>query len=549
MRQVREPHMTDRTRTVAMTIAVMAITFLPYIYAHLITSADLVYTGLMFDVPDHAQYWSWVTASRKALFISNTMTPEVNNASFMNPMMWLLAQVQNGFGLSFPSLFQWWRVAVVVLLMPLIVAFVRVMVVEPDRRATALTIAVLGSGLGWFLIVLKKLAGLPDVPWPGDLYTVESNTFWAILGYPYISWAHALILATMLGAWLASRNKDWRYGLLAAIAAAALSVSHAYDLVTVYVVLSVYGLVIWARERRFPLRLAIVGLAIVACSAPAALYYQRLTSGDPLWRAVLGQYSNAGVWTPPHMHLIVLMGVPLLLAAAGVFRRTRWSDEQCFLATWTATGLILIYLPVVYQIKLLSGLQFPIAILAANGWHERIRPGLERWVPARWAAAALVVMVAATNVYLFAWRFVDLNRRTAPYYLHRDEVDALDWLSQNASQSDVVIAEANVGQFVPNYGASRAYLAHWAMTNRFYERRANVEAFFAPYVSDEWRHQLLTGERITLVMRTDWPTSQAEPYDPGRSPGFDLVFSRPRAQIYRVKSEGLERLAEGPRAQ
>ena len=242
------------------------------------------------------------------------------------------------------------------------------------------------------------------------------------------------------------------------------------------------------------------------------------------------------------------MGVPLLLAAVGVYRRTAWSDEQCFLATWTVTGLFLIYLPVVYQIKLLSALQFPIAILAAHGWHERIQPRLERLMATKWTVAVLVLMVSATNVYLFAWRFIDLNRRTAPYYLHRDEVEALDWLSQNAGPSDLVIAEANVGQFVPNYGATRAYLAHWAMTNRFYERRANVEAFFAPHASDEWRHQLLTDEQITLVMRTDWPATQTAPYDPSRSPGFDLVFSRPRAQIYRVKSGGLDRLAKGPGA-
>ena len=87
-------------------------------FAHLITPADLVYTGLMFDVPDHAQYWSWITASRKALFISNTMTPEVNDASFMNPMMWLLAGHRRIWICLFQSLFQWWRVAVAVLLIP-----------------------------------------------------------------------------------------------------------------------------------------------------------------------------------------------------------------------------------------------------------------------------------------------------------------------------------------------------------------------------------------------------------------------------------------------
>ena len=39
----------------------------------------------MFDVPDHAQYWSWVTSSRQGLFIPNTMTPEPNAGHLPQP--------------------------------------------------------------------------------------------------------------------------------------------------------------------------------------------------------------------------------------------------------------------------------------------------------------------------------------------------------------------------------------------------------------------------------------------------------------------------------
>ena len=158
-------------------MAVLAVTALPYLYARISTPSNLVYTGLMFDVPDHAQYWSWITASRDSVFISNTMTPEDNAAIFANPPMWALAQAQAIFGLSFPVLFQWWRVVALGLLVPALVAFVGAMLPEQDRRTTALVIALLGGGFGWLLIVAKKILGLPDVPWPTDLYTVEPNTF------------------------------------------------------------------------------------------------------------------------------------------------------------------------------------------------------------------------------------------------------------------------------------------------------------------------------------------------------------------------------------
>jgi hypothetical protein len=504
--------------------------------------ADLIYTGLMFDVPDHAQYWSWITASRTSLFISNTMTPEPNPAIFMNPVMWLLARAQVAFGLSFPVLFQWWRVAATLLFVPALIAFIRAMVPDQNRRPMVLLVSLFGSGLGWIWVVAKRLSGTADVPFPQDLYTVEPNTFWSILSYPHILLAHALILATFLGFWLAYRQRGSAGFVLAAGAAAALSASHAYDLITIYVVLGLFGLQEWIRTRRFPSRLALVGTVVFAVSSPVAFYYQRLTSGDPMWRAILSQYSNAGVWTPPHFHLIVLMGLPLLLAVVGLIPKGPWTEERRFLAVWATAGLCLVYLPVVYQIKMLSGWQFPIAILATHAWYERLAPSFGRRLHRQCALAALVVIISSTNLYLFSWRFLDLRRHESPYYLHCDEVDALGWLAANAGPSDVVIAPIAIGQFVPNYGASRAYLAHWAMTNRFYERRVNVDKFFDRDASDEWRHRLLNSEHVTLVLKSGWTRPDAVPFVPGRAPAFDLVFSRPHAQIFRFNPDAMAAL-------
>jgi hypothetical protein len=522
--------------SVVLVLAAVAGTSLPYLYAWLSAPDTVVYTGLMYDVVDHAQYWSWVTASRAGLFISNTMTPEPNPAIFMNPTMWVLSQVQGSFGLSFATLFQFWRVGAIVLLIPALVTFMHVMVPRADRRSTAILLAVAGSGLGWMWVVGKKVWGLADVPWPEDLYTVEPNTFWSMLGYPYLSLAHALILATMLGAWLAHRGRGWwAYGL-AGVASVALALSHAYDLITVYGVLAVFGLVEWIRFRQLPRRLTVAGLVVGFASGPVALYYQQLTSSDPLWRSILSQYPNAGVWTPTPPHLVVLLGVPVLLAAWGMSSRTGWTEERRFAAVWAVVGIGLAYLPVVFQIKLLSGLQFPVAVLAAHAWHDRVMPIFDRRrLPRAVPVVVLLGLVSMTNVYLFAWRFLDLGRHASPYYLHQDEAAALAWLADHTEPTDVVLALPEVGQFVPNYGRSRAYLAHWAMTNRFFERRENVERFFAPGGVDRWREDLLAAEGVTLVLRTVWNKPPDDLYDPAGSVAFERVFDSEHAQIYRFR--------------
>ena len=85
-----------------------------------------------------------------------------------------------------------------------------------------------------------------------------------------------------------------------------------------------------------------------------------------------------------------------------------------------------------------------------------------------------------------------------------------------------------VGQFVPNYGQTRAYLAHWAMTNRYHERVARVRTFFLPDVADDWRAGVMKAEGVTLVLSAGNIAGVPELYDFGASPRWVPVFSRPK---------------------
>ena len=529
-----------------LSVLVFAVASAPYLYAQFSRPVDRIYTGLMFDVPDHAQYWSWVTSSRTALFINNTMTPEPNPPIFMNPMMWVLARIQSGLGLSFPALFQVWRAGATLLLVLAVLGLFRAVVPDRQRRATALWVALIGSGFGWALVVAKTLLRLPDVPFPMDLYIVEPNTFFGLLAYPHLILAQALLLLTLLGIWLSYRGRGWPAHLLGGVAALGLALSHAYDLLTVYLILLVFGAAVIVRTRAIPWGLVVSGIVIGACSAPVALYYQNLTAHDPLWSSVLAQYANAGVWTPPHLHLVILMGLPLLLAIVGLFPAAPRDERSWFVTVWALVGLVLIYLPVVFQIKFLGGWQFPIAVLAAHAWHDRILPRMSGWLgriptlrvsPAAIGRAILVLLIIPTNLYLFSWRFVELRRHQAPYYLQRDEVVALDWLARSATARDVVLAPEEIGRFVPNYGSTRAYLAHWAMTNRYHERVANVRKFFDPATADAWRESLLRDEGVTMVLRAGNIPGLDQTWDPSGSSLLEPILTLPAAQLFRYRRE------------
>ncbi len=487
-----------------------------------------------------------MTASRDGLFISNTMTPEANPPIFLNPMMWALAQVQTAFGLSFAALFQFWRLLATVVLVAGLVAFLRALVPDAAQRRTALWLSLAGAGFGWVLVAAKVALRLPDAPFPTDLYTVEPNTFWGLLAYPYIPLAQGLLLVSVLAVWRAYRRPGAAAYVLAGLASLGLAVVHAYDLITLYAVIALFALALLVRDRRLPRALIGTGVVVAVFSAPMAFYFRSLTAYDPLWRSILAQYANAGVWTPRHVHLVILMGLPLVLAAAALLRRGRRSDETLLVSSWAAAGLCLIYLPVVFQIKMLSGWQFPLAVLAAQAWHDVVAPRFARALKPRLgeraasavAVAVLAGLVVPTNLYLYAWRFIDLRRHASPFYLQKDEAAALDWLAAHHTPSDVVLAPESIGQFVPNYGGTRAYLAHWAMTNRYYERVDNVRTFFTPGTADGWRTELARREGVTLVLRAGHVPGVAERFDPGVSPAWEPVFVRPEAQVFRRRTGG-----------
>jgi hypothetical protein len=467
----------------------------------------------------------------------------------MNPWMWVLSTIQVAFGLSFPALFQVWRFVALVLFVTASLVFLRTVVRDRGLEVTARIVTFAGAGFGWVLVLLKKALGERDVPFPTDVYTVEPNTFWGLLSYPYLPLGQAFILFIVTAAWMVRRgDRRWAF-VLAGASSLLLALTHAYDLIIVYTVLGSWGLLCWVRSRRFPTELFAVGLVIAVCSGPVALYYRALTAHDPLWRAILAQYANAGVWTPRHVHLIVLMGLPLVMAMCGLFLRHRWNDDAFWLvATWTVVGFGLIYLPTVYQIKMLAGWQVPMAVLSTYFWHDRVLPRFGwlikgepvcrmRGSTSLVGAAVLVTLIVPTNAYLYLWRFTELRLHSSPYYFHRDQVAALDWLAQQKGEREVVLAPLSIGQFVPNYGRSRAYLAHWAMTNRFYERSANVDKFLNQSTSDPWRDELISREGITMILRTGTASELATMYDPGGSPLFEEVMVLPRAQLYRVRKK------------
>lgn len=525
-------------------LVVLAVTTLPYLYGYWSAPPEKQFMGVIYNIPDHMQYFSWFREFGDANLSANKLTPEPNAPVFFNLLWWGMARLGGLLGIGYAGMYQLLRWVATILFLLLIYRMLSWFFADRLRRTTAFLLILFGAGFGWVLIVMKYTVTNGELLWPLDVYVAEPNTFFSILGSPHFV-AAALYIFVFDLLLRGHAKGQLRYAVYAGLFALFMGWQHAYDLLIVYGVVGAYALLVWLRDRRLPMYLVWSGLIIGVISVWPALYSVLLTSLDPLWEQVLAQFANAGVYTPPLYRLPVLLGLPFLLALFTVLRQNPFrlrgvSNNDLFVRGWFWISFVLVYLPVDYQIHMLNGWQVPIAILATQGIFAYVVPALARGFRrdkppthrlALTTAALIIGFAAVTNLYLLGWRFLDLSRHDYPFYLYRDEVAALHWLEENAAGDAVVLSSLALGQYIPAESGAHAFLAHWAQTVDYYNKEAAVARFFDPAAPDRERLELVQEFGVDYVI--DGPAEQALGAQRLEgNPHFTRVFGSGAVNVY-----------------
>jgi hypothetical protein len=531
-------------------LGLIVVSSLPYLYGYLASPADRQFMGLVYGVHDYAQYMSWARESGERLLVENKLTAEQSPPAFFNLYWWLVGRAARLSGLDFLAVNQLGRLLSILLFVLAAGAFCAAVFDEPARRRFALLLTALSAGFGWGLAALKPLLG--ELPLPLLVHNSLGNTFFSAMVAPHHLFA-AAVLAGLF--WLVLRGYQhgsiWRLAL-AGLLALVLGLAHTYDLVLAYAVVACFGLLMTLRDG---LRWRwLSGLALFyALSAPAPLYWALLSVSRPDWREVLAQFRNLGVFTPDPLQLIVLLGpmLPLaLLTYRGLVPLAERTATDLLLYTWLGLNLLLIYLPLNFQIMLLNGSQLVLAVLATRGLFDHVLPWVRRAAEqARWPGAAtvrpallggarllpvlLVLLMLPTNLYLLAWRCLDLGRGAYPYYLAHDDLAALGWLEQRVEPADVVLSSLEVGHFVPGRTGAHAFLAHGANTLDFNRKRNLVERFYSTSMSDAERRELLARYRVSYIFLGPAERRLGQ-FQPDQAEYLRPAFVSPLTSVYRV---------------
>jgi hypothetical protein len=102
-----------------------------------------------------------------------------------------------------------------------------------------------------------------------------------------------------------------------------------------------------------------------------------------------------------------------------------------------------------------------------------------------------------------------------------------------AERGEVVISSPNLGQFVPVYSDARPFVAHWAQTLHYFERRDQVRWFFAASTSDADRDAFLRANGIDYVIAGPAEAADSAVSAPPHLP-FDAIGGQSTV-LYRVR--------------
>jgi hypothetical protein len=541
---------TEMRFVLGVTVALLVVAFLPTVYGYLSCPADKWFSGVVYNVHDTAQYLSWMREAGTSFFIDNKFTAEPNARVFVNLHWWILGRLAHIVGLTFSQVYQLFRFVAIPLLTMVIYAFCAVLFEDLRKRRFAFLLSTFTSGLGWIWVVVKQITG--ELYFPHDVYTTPGNAFWVMVASPHLTFAAALTTGVLFLALLGVQRRRFGYALGAAGLALFLGLGHIYDLVTVWAVLALFGLLLvlrdgWSWRVFFSLAL------VVLVSAPAALYWGWVSSGaHPVWQRALAQYDNLGAFTPDPAHLVILLGLTFLLAVAtfeGLVPLRNQTDGRLLIKCWFIVVPLLVYLPLHFQIMLLTGYNLPMAVLATVGLFDHVLPWLQGWASDGWlrcwltaerldrvAPALLLLAVSMTNLYLPAWRVFDLSRHEYPFYLYQDEVAAMRWLEEQTPPDEVVLSAFVVGHFVPGMTGDRAFLGNAVMTIDFNRKREMVKAFFDSATSDDERRALIREHRIRYVFYGD-AEREIGAYNPGTSDLLKPAHRNGRVTVYVVNDQ------------
>jgi hypothetical protein len=366
------------------------------------------------------------------------------------------------------------RLASAIVLLLALVRYLRSILSDRKTFLLAVIISTFGSGLGWIAIAFGQVTA--------DFWVAEAYPFLSAYTNPHFPLSLALMLILLTPPTMVTGNavpsvKSWLvlsgWIILAAFTLACLS-----PFGWVITILVWGGILIWDILQQKSIHITPAVLKpikrlfwIIIGGGWVVVYQYDIIHSDPL----LSGWNSQNV-TPalPGWDTILSLSPLLLLVPFGIRESLKKEKDYRGLLVWLVVGLIALYIPWSLQRRFMVGIYVPVAALAIIGLRKLAGGSTRFWL----YGVVILVLTLPTNLAIllaarYATQTLDEN-----IYLTRDEVDALDWISQNTPQNAVILAGPETGLYIPSRTGRRVIYGHPFETVDAEAQKQLVEGFF-----------------------------------------------------------------------
>jgi hypothetical protein len=500
-------------------IALIALTLfassLPYLLGYFIVPPGTSFIGTVYNIDDYCNYLSWLRQMADGhFFLLNLFTTDPQKGLEFNIFFWLLGRLMALTHCGPQAALQAARVGGGVGLLWLIYRFYRHCLPENvPARLTAFGFACLSSGFGW--VVWSQWRNNNPPGSPVDAWQPEAYTFLTIYTSALMTVSTILILGALYALLLGEQTGRWKYPVIAGVCGGILGNMHSYDVLHLSAAWGLFLVVLTVIKRgRGVAQSWLRAVVALVLTLPTTLYMYYIFNAE----AVFHKRANVPTLSPrlrfdfagfkfalPFIPYIIAYGLVSVLAITAIVlilrRRNRPARDTesaaplpiILTVCWAVGGILVCYLPLAFQRKMLMGEHIPLCLLAGVGaaWlAEHLKPRVRPL-----ALTALVLASAPSNVLFLVRDFKHLEYNRSETHLSPFVIsplmDVYRWLRVNTPENAAIVSFPGLCTYLPGETGRAVWAGHWSETPSYAEKDAEFADVFDREASDAERHVFL----------------------------------------------------------
>lgn len=477
----------ERTHIVIIITIVILLTSIPYLYGHLNKVEGYFYNGIhSLSHGDFSVYYSYINQIRDGqILIYNNFALEESQRGIFN-IFWfisgLFARITN---LSASNTLFIIKILLIPPAILLFYTFIGVFFKKINDKITALWILSFSSGIGTFAIpfLISHIETKP-FDWPIDYWVPESNTFLTLYHIPHSIASLMLMISIYFLIIKAIHTGSTKKALTAGICGLVLFNFHPYHVITINMIISIYLLKeLIIRPKQWILYVKIF-LAWFIPSTLSVIYHYILIVTDFTIGVRAGQNITT---TPPFIYIILGYGFLFLFAVIGLyyyFRNKKNIETETelfdFVVIWFIVNTIMLYFPITFQRRFLTGYHIPIVLLTVYSFNF-----LKEYFYIRKLKGNNYLLITLTVIFLGLSSLTNVIRdiifvknANINFYTPIELKETMKWLQQRNDKFTTLTYDEfqdnepfSPSVWIPAYINRKTYISHDHETLFYYDKK------------------------------------------------------------------------------